>query len=155
MDKPLLPALRSALPDQPGQAFDVSLGLQPFDKLHVLNEAIAGHLAGSVLPVLGHCLSRETPTSQPYALVAYVAVSPTVCIPYAERSAAHFEVDQHIERWFGSIQLYLAEIDITDHADNLALERLTAAAPAAAPAPKPTRMLYIFTWPDEDQQHVA
>jgi hypothetical protein len=155
MDKPLLPALRSALPDQPGQTFDLSTGFAPADKLHILNEPIAGHLAGSIVPVLGQSLGHETPTSPPYALVAYVPVSPTVCIAYRDRSAAHFESDQLVERWFNGIQLYFAEIDITDHAENLALERLSAVAPAAAPAAKPTRMLYVFTWPDEDQQHVA
>ena len=154
MDKPLLPALPSALPDQRNLTFDLSAGFEPVDRLHILNETIAGHLAGSVVPVLGHCLSRETPTSPPYALVAYVPVSPTVCIAYAERSAAHFEADQHIERWFAGVQLYFAEIDITDHAESLALERPVVVV-TTAPVEKPTRMLYVFTWPDEDQQHVA
>jgi hypothetical protein len=154
MDKPLLPALRSALPDQSGQPpIDVSAGFAPGTKLHILHETIAGHLAGSVVPVLGQCVSRERPLSPPYALVAYVPVSATVCIAYAERSAAHFEVDQHVERWFSGIQLYFAEIDITDHAENLALEQPLVAP--AAPAEKPTRMLYVFTWPEEGQQHVA
>jgi hypothetical protein len=155
MDKPLIPALRSALPGQRTLTFDLSAGFEPTDKLHILHETIAGHLAGSVVPVLGQRLSRETPTSPPYALVAYVPVSPTVCIAYAERSAAHFEVDQHIERWFGGVQLYFAEIDITDHAESLALERTAMVATASVLADKPTRTLYLFAWPDEDQQNVA
>jgi hypothetical protein len=154
MDKPLIPALPSALPGQRNLTFDLSAGFEPGDKLHIISKAIAGHVVGSVVPVLGQCLSRETPTEAPYALVAYVPVSPTICTSYMERSAAHFEVDQHIERWFGGVQLYFAEVDVTDHAEGLALERMPAAA-TAAPAEKPSRMLYVFTWPDEGQQHAA
>jgi hypothetical protein len=155
MDKPLIPALRNALPGQQNLIIEMSPGFEQTDKLHVINETVAGHLAGSVVPILGQCISRETPTSPPYALVAYVPVSPTVCIAYAERSAAHFEADQHIERWFSGVQLYFAEIDITDYAESLALERTALVATPSASTEKPTRTLYVFTWSDPDQQKAA
>ncbi|GAA4501341.1 hypothetical protein GCM10023172_23020 [Hymenobacter ginsengisoli] len=134
MDKPLIPALHSALPGQYNILHDVSNGFQPqHPVLHTLIP-IAGHPANLALNILGQCLSRETPDSPAYALVAYVAPSATERVAYTNRSAARFEVGQHIERWFAGVQLYFTEIDITDYADSLRLEYLAPIVSEAAPA---------------------
>jgi hypothetical protein len=127
----LIPALPDALaPGKRKAFFDMASGFGPANYLHLLAD-VAGHLAGSVLPVLGQCLSRETPTSPAYALVAYVPVSQTQQLAYGERSAARFEVGQHAERWFEGVQMFFTEIDITDYAECLALE---CGAPTSAAA---------------------
>ena len=148
MDKPLIPALHSALPGQHNVLHDVSSGFQPqYPVLHTL-VPIAGHPANLTLNVLGQCLSRETPDSPAYALVAYVSPSATERVAYINRSAARFEVGQHTERWFAGVQLYFTEIDITDHADSLRLEYLIPVVLETAPAAEvPIRSLHSTTQP--------
>jgi hypothetical protein len=153
-DLSLLPCLPGALRGQRRTLFSLDTGFELGDQLH-LKADIAGHLKGSVVPVLGQCLSRETPLGPPYALVAYVPASATVCVTYAERPAAHFEVGQHVERWFNGVQLYFAEIDVTDHAESLALERSMIATTITEPAKTLARKLYVFTWSDPNQQNAA
>jgi hypothetical protein len=115
MEKPLLPPLASALKgEKPLSLFD---GFREGDLLHLKAE-VAGRPKGTVLPVLGYCLCIDA-QGQPYALRAYVPL----CPEYAGREAARFPEPNQRERWLGGIQLYFSELDLTDHAHELALER--------------------------------
>ena len=119
MDKPLLPPLASALKgEKPISLLD---GFQPGDLLHLLAEVV-GRPAGTVLPVLGYCLCVDA-QGQPYALRAYVPLSPAFATTYAGREAARFPEPGQQERWLGGVQMYFTEVDMTDHAHELRLER--------------------------------
>jgi len=151
MDKPLIPALHSALPGQRNTLHDVSSGFQPQHPVLLTLAPIAGHAANLTLNVLGQCLSRETPDSPAYALVAYVAPSATERVAYTNRSAARFEVGQHTERWFAGVQLYFTEIDITDYADSLRLEYLAPVVPEPALTTEaPVRTLHPTAQPTSE-----
>ncbi|RZK44855.1 MAG: hypothetical protein EOO61_02290, partial [Hymenobacter sp.] len=119
MEKPLLPPLRSALKGE--KPILLTDGLLEGDLLH-LKAPVAGRPTGTVLPVLGYCLCVDA-QGQPYALRAYVPLCPEYATTYAGREAARFPEPGQRERWLGSIQLYFSEIDLTDHAHELALER--------------------------------
>jgi hypothetical protein len=119
MEKPLLPPLPSALKGE--KPIPLTEGLLEGDLLH-FKAPVAGRPKGTVLPVLGYCLCVDA-QGQPYALRAYVPLCPEYATTYAGREAARFPEPNQRERWLGSIQLYFSEIDLTDHAHELALER--------------------------------
>ncbi|MGI4867830.1 MAG: hypothetical protein ACRYFZ_28190 [Janthinobacterium lividum] len=119
MEKPLLPPLVSALKGE--KPIPLTEGLLEGDLLH-LKAPVAGRPKGTVLPVLGYCLCVDA-QGQPYALRAYVPLCPEYATTYAGREAARFPEPGQRERWLGGIQLYFSEIDLTDHAHELALER--------------------------------
>ena len=133
----LLPELPNILASfQPIPTYSVATGFEIADALHLLSH-LAGHRQGDVLEVLGYCLSFDE-QGQPYALLAYVRPSATECVTFTERQAARFPEAGQQERWLSNERpLLLTEIDITDHADALALERSTpvVAAPSAAVLP--------------------
>lgn len=119
MEKPLLPPLASALKGEP--PIPLTEGLREGDLLHLLAE-VAGRPQGTVLPVLGYCLCVDA-QGQPHALRAYVPVCPAFATTYAGREAARFPEPGQQERWLGGVQMRFSEIDLTDHAHELALER--------------------------------
>lgn len=123
MDKPLLPFVRSAL--SPKDLFSLVHGLQAGDLFHLL-QGVACRPAGTVLPVLGQnrCLDRQGRT---WRLVAYVPASPLDCTTYAGRQAARFPEEGQQETWFEGVHLRFTEIDLTDYAEAIALERQTEA----------------------------
>ena len=119
MEKPLLPPLPSALKGE--KPIPLTEGLLEGDLLH-FKAPIAGRPQGTVLPVLGYCLCLDA-QGQPYALRAYVPLCPEYATTYAGREAVRFPEPNQRERWLGGIQLYFSELDLTDHAHELALER--------------------------------
>ena len=119
MEKSLLPPLPSALKGE--KPIPLTEGLLEGDLLH-FKAPIAGRPQGTVLPVLGYCLCLDA-QGQPYALRAYVPLCPEYATTYAGREAVRFPEPNQRERWLGGIQLYFSELDLTDHAHELALER--------------------------------
>lgn len=139
MDASLIPPLRSAL--APKECFTLST-FRDGDLLHLLAE-VARRPAGTVLPVLGQlCCFDEH--GQLWRLVAYVPASPLECTTYAGRQARRFPEPGQLERWFGGVHLLFTEIDLTDSAEGLALERWSEAPvipmyPANQQAPRALR----------------
>lgn len=119
MDKPLLPALPSAVPGE--KPIALADGFEPGDLLHLQAELV-GRPAGTVLPVLGYCLCLDG-QGQPYALRAYLPLSPAFATTYGGREAVRFPEPGQQERWFNGVQMFFTELDITDHAHELLLER--------------------------------
>lgn len=119
--KPLVPSLRDATDKRKEHAVTT---LQGGDQLH-LTAKLLGFPKGSVLPVYGYCALYDE-QGQPYSVRAYVRPlstdKPAVC--FGEREAVRFRFDTQREQWFGSVLMYLTEIDLTDFADCLRLERL-------------------------------
>ncbi len=116
MEKPLLPLLASALKGE--KPLSLAEGFAEGDLLH-LKAPLLGLPKGTVLPVLGYCLYVDA-QGQPYALRAYVPLSPEGGTTYAGREAARFPEPGQRERW---LQRRFSELDITDHAHELAIER--------------------------------
>jgi hypothetical protein len=119
----LLPDLRSAL--SPKVSYSLLEGFQAGDLLHLLNEAVC-RPAGTVLPLLGQCLCRDA-QGRAWRLLAYVPASPLDCTTYMGRQANRFREEGQTETWFGGVHMLFSEIDITDYAESLALERHTEA----------------------------
>lgn len=90
------------------------------DQLH-LTAKVLGFAKGSVLGIYGYCILRDA-DGTPYQVRAYVRGG-THCVAYSAREAVRFRFEDQKERWFGSVLLYLTEIDLTDYADCLKLER--------------------------------
>jgi hypothetical protein len=123
VEKNLIPNLRSAL--EPKASFSLDEGFNPDDLIHLLDE-VARRPAGTVLPVLGQLRCCDA-SGRPWRLVAYVPASPLDCTTYAGRQASRFPEAHQEERWFAGVQMRFTEIDITDYAEGLALERTTEA----------------------------
>ncbi len=138
MEKPLLPSLASALKGE--KPIALTEGFREGDLLHLKAE-VAGRPAGTVLPVLGYCLCVDA-QGQPYALRAYVPLSPAFATTYAGREAARFPEPNQRERWLGGVQMRFTEVDLTDHAHELALERRREG-------------LVIQMYPDRQQSRLA
>lgn len=100
--------------------------LREGDLLHLKAEVL-GFPKGEVLPVYGCCVSLDADTGEPYRVVAYVRGG-SESIGYAERDFAKYPSAENTESWFGSFLLFLTEIDLTDYADSLRLERRAVAA---------------------------
>ncbi|MVN78943.1 hypothetical protein GO988_21650 [Hymenobacter sp. HMF4947] len=138
MDKPLLPPLASALKGE--KPLSLTDGFREGDLLHLKAE-VAGRPKGTVLPVLGYCLCFDA-QGQPYALRAYVPICPAYATTYAGREAARFPEPGQRERWLGGVQMRFTEIDLTDHAHELAVERRREA-------------LVVQMYPDRQQDRLA
>lgn len=124
MDKLLLPFLKGAL--NPKEPYNLNDGFRSSDLLHVLAPGLPWP-AGTVLPVLGQCLCRDA-QGHAWRLLAYVPACPQECTTYPGRQAARFREEGQVECWFAGIPMgYFTELDITDYADALALERLREA----------------------------
>ena len=118
---PLIPPLGTPKNKRAGQP--VADGFRDGDLLH-LTASVHDYPKGTVLPILGFCLDTEV-DGTPYCLRAYVPGRGTT---YAGRQASRFRTALQQEQWFGGIRpLYFTEIDITDHAEALRLERVTEA----------------------------
>ena len=137
MDKLLLPCLKGAL--NPKEPYSLTDGFRASDLLHVLAAGLPWP-AGTVLPLLGQCLCRDA-QGHTWRLLAYVPAAPQECTTYHGRQARRFPEEGQLERWFAGIPMgYFTELDITDNADDLALERLTEAV-IIPMYPKPAQML--------------
>jgi hypothetical protein len=55
-------------------------------------------------------------------------------VAYTEREARRYATANQREQWFGSVLMYLTEIDLTDYADCLRLERLSERVTPLLPA---------------------
>ncbi|TPG66096.1 hypothetical protein [Hymenobacter nivis] len=122
--KPLLPSLRSAL--MPKEALSLADGFQAGDLLH-LAAAVAHRPTGTVLPVLGQCRCLDA-QGRAWRLLAYVPASPQECTTYSGRTARRFPEEGQQEQWFGTLPAMLfTEIDVTDYAEALRLERCVEA----------------------------
>lgn len=117
---PLIPALPCS--ERAREKHAVADGFRDGDLLHLL-KPVGDWPAGTVLPVLGYCLCQDV-NFHGYALRAYVPGRSTT---YSGREAARFPAALQEEHWLGSIPMVFAEIDITDHADALALSRVSEA----------------------------
>jgi hypothetical protein len=121
VEKNLVPPLRSAL--EPKQEYDLTTGFKDGDLLHLLDEP----QHRTVLPVLGQCCCYDA-AGNLWRLLAYVPASSHNCTTYMGRQARRFPEAGQVERWFGGIPLgCFTEVDITDSAEALALERCTEA----------------------------
>jgi hypothetical protein len=118
---PLIPLLAS--PKNKRARLNVAAGFQDTDMLHLI-APVLDFPKGTILPVLGYCIDEEL-DGTPYCVRAYVPGRGTT---YAGRQASRFATALQKEKWFGGIRpLYFTEIDVTDHADALRLERVTEA----------------------------
>jgi hypothetical protein len=117
----LIPLLRGPKKRRP--ELSVAQGFTDGDLLH-LTGPVLGYEAGTVLPVLAFCIDEEL-DGTPYCVRAYVPGKGTT---YAGCQAARFRTALQKEQWFGGIRpLYFTEVDVTDHADMLRLERVSEA----------------------------
>jgi hypothetical protein len=102
--------------------------LQGGDQLHATS-ALLGFKRGAVLPIYGYCVLTDE-SGQAYSVRAYVRpVSMDHAVAFDSREAVRFPTNAlgtQQEYWFGSYLMYLTEIDLTDYADCLRLERLSA-----------------------------
>jgi hypothetical protein len=114
---PLVPRLSCIR--RPNGKFDLSEGFHPTDLLHV-TRACEGFEAGTILPVLGWCRSYDA-EGLTYAVRAYV---PGFGTTVAGRESQRFPTAFQQEELFVALPPYFTEIDITDNADCLAMERL-------------------------------
>lgn len=99
--------------------------LQPGDQLH-LTAPILGFPKGISRAIHGYCLHRDE-QGRAYAVTAYVQPLDMGqhTIAYTDREARRYPTPNQREQWFGSVLMYLTEIDLTDYADCLRLERLS------------------------------
>ncbi|MGI4862397.1 MAG: hypothetical protein ACRYFZ_00625 [Janthinobacterium lividum] len=99
--------------------------LQAGDNLHPTSKLL-GFPKGYTLPIYGYCALYDA-DGQPYQVRAYVrplSFEQKGVVASSEREAVRFRFDNQREVWFGERLMYLLEIDLTDHADCLRLERL-------------------------------
>jgi hypothetical protein len=96
--------------------------LQPGDQLH-FTAPILGFARGTVHALYGYCVHFDTHGSA-YAVTGYINGGPHA-VPYTEREARRYPTANQHEQWFGSVLMYMTEIDLTDYADCLRLERLS------------------------------
>lgn len=114
---PLVPRLSCAR--RPRERYDLTVGFHATDRLHVLR-ACQGFDAGTILPVLGYCLYLDG-RGDTYAVHAYVPGYGTTA---AGREAERFPAVHQQEVLFTPLPPFITEIDVTEWADCLALERL-------------------------------
>lgn len=108
--------------------------LQPGDQLH-LTAPILGLPKGSVQAIYGYCVHTDA-QGQAYAVTAYVRPTSlgAAVVAFTERDARRYPTENQQERWFGEYLMYLTEIDLTDYADCLRLERLSVRITPLLPA---------------------
>jgi hypothetical protein len=118
---PLIPLLAS--PGNKRPSLPVAAGFTDGDLLH-LTAPVLDFPKGTVLPVLGYCIDEEV-DGTPYCVRAYVPGRGTT---FSGRQASRFRTALQREVWFGGLRpLFLTEIDVTDHAEALRLERIVEA----------------------------
>lgn len=98
--------------------------LQPGDSLH-LTAAVCGFPKGRKVSIYGFCVQFDT-QGDAIGVTAYVRPDSLSehAVAYSERDAQRYPTANQREQWFGSVLMYLTEIDLTDYADCLRLERL-------------------------------
>jgi hypothetical protein len=108
--------------------------LKAGDSLH-LTAPVHCFPRGRKLAIYGYCTQFDT-QGQAYAVTAYVRPDDLdhYTVAYAEREAGRYPIDSQREQWFGSVLMYLVEIDLTDYADCLRLERLSERVTPLLPA---------------------
>jgi hypothetical protein len=108
--------------------------LQPGDSLH-LTAPLLGFPKGRKVAVYGYCVQIDT-QGFAYSAVAYVRPDSLNdhAVAYSEREAARYPAVDQREQWFGSVLMYLTEIDLTEYADCLKLERLSERITPLLPA---------------------
>jgi hypothetical protein len=118
-----LPTLPDALRPRDKQAAHSIADIQPGDQLH-LTAAVCGLPKGLALPVAGFCATVSL-DGQVVNVVAYVLpLSVTAqAVAFTERDYRRFPCALYRETWFGTPPTQLVEIDLTDYADCLRLER--------------------------------
>ncbi|MGI4875252.1 MAG: hypothetical protein ACRYFX_29195 [Janthinobacterium lividum] len=128
---PLVPCLRDILNKR---RLHPVTDLQPGDQLHT-TAPILGFPKGISRPIYGYCLHTDE-QGQPYAVTAYVQPLSLgePAVPYTEREARRYPTMGQREQWFGSVLMYLVEVDLTDYADCLRLERLSERVTPLLPA---------------------
>jgi hypothetical protein len=99
--------------------------LQPGDALHLM-APLLGFKKGRKVSIYGYCVEYDT-QGQAFSVTAYVRPDGLGdhTLAYAERQAGRYPTANQKEQWFGSVLMYLTEIDLTDYADCLRLERLS------------------------------
>jgi hypothetical protein len=120
--KPHKPALIPLLasPGHKKPSLSVAAGFTENDLLH-LAAPVLDFPTGMVLPVL----IDEEVDGTPYCVRAYVPGRGTT---FAGRQASRFRTALQREVWFGGIRpLFFTELDVTDHAEALRLERVVEA----------------------------
>jgi aminoglycoside phosphotransferase (APT) family kinase protein len=105
--------------------------LQVGDQLH-FTAPVLGFPKGGVAGIYGYCVYTDE-QGQVYAVTAYVRGG-IHAVPYTEREARRYPAANQREQWFGSVLMYLTEIDLTDYADCLRLERLSERVTPLLPA---------------------
>jgi hypothetical protein len=99
--------------------FDITTGFHATDRLHVVRPC-QGFDAGTILPVLGYCLWLDE-RGDTYAVHVYVSGYGTTA---AGREAERFPAMHQQEVLFVALPPFITELDVTECADCLALERL-------------------------------
>lgn len=125
---PLVPALTDLFNKR---VRHLATDLQPGDQLH-FTAPILGFARGTVHALYGYCVHFDA-QGQPYAVTGYINGGPQA-VPYTEREARRYPTAGQHEQWFGSVLMYLTEIDLTDYADCLRLERLSTRVLPLLPA---------------------
>lgn len=108
--------------------------LQPGDSLHA-TAPLLGFPRGRKIDVYGYCTQYDA-QGQAYAVTAYVRPFEIGqhTVAYTEREAGRYPTGNQREQWFGSVLMYLTEIDLTEYADCLRLERLSKRVMPLLPA---------------------
>jgi hypothetical protein len=128
---PLVPTLADATNKRLRHA---ATTLQPGDQLH-LTAPILGFPKGCVRAIYGYCVHSDA-QGHAYAVTAYVRPFDlgACVVAFAERDARRYPTTNQQECWFGEVLMYLTEIDLTDYADCLRLERLSERVTPLLPA---------------------
>ncbi|TVT43091.1 hypothetical protein FNT36_03090 [Hymenobacter setariae] len=105
--------------------------LQGGDQLH-FTAPVLGFPKGGVQAIYGYCVYTDE-QGQAYAVTAYVRGGQHA-VAYTDREARRYPTANQREQWFGSVLMYLTEIDLTDYADCLRLERLSERVTPLLPA---------------------
>lgn len=115
----LIPLL--ALPGHQKPSLLVAAGFTATALLHLMGP-VGDFPAGTVLPVPGYCIDEEVDGS-PYCVRAYGRGT-----TFAGWPARRFRTALQCELWFGGMRpLFFTEVDVTDHAEALRLERVVEA----------------------------
>jgi hypothetical protein len=125
---PLVPTLADVFNKRVRHA---ATDLQGGDQLH-FTAPVLGFPKGGVQAIYGYCVYTDE-QGQPYAVTAYVRGG-AHAVAYTEREARRYATANQREQWFGSVLMYLTEIDLTDYADCLRLERLSERVTPLLPA---------------------
>lgn len=116
--------------------------LRAGDSLHT-TAPMLGFPRGRKVDVYGYCTQYDT-DGRPYAVTAYVRpfALGQHTVAYGQREASRYPAHHQTEQWFGSVLMYLTEIDLTEYADCLRLERLSERLTPLLPA-----LASLPTWP--------